>query len=706
MQPTDHLPTPTNPGERLNIISNRWRRIRALFIQRWWILLLTVSAGVCYQAWQTSRVPDEFVSRAQLVVAGSISLKEAVTYREDVHSFFGTQKQILQSGELHSRVKDRIRLLHPELAESQVSLVVERERNSAVFNISTKGPEGPYVHAYLDSLVEEYINFRKEMRSRASDNTLDAITKELTKHEEQVETNQQNLTDFLEENNIVVLQEGENNAAAFLASLNQERARLQTEYNLLKRLDIEQDIDRRNRPNPTGLPEGDEEEDQLDATLRLAESERDYLRTKQEIQLLRAERERRSKVLKEKHPTMRQLAQKIDKAQTLLAIHRTQSEELNAGRVKALELAIGNLDSEIESWESKTIETNQKLAQYSLHKSQLDHSQKLHQDLLLSLHQVDQTRNIAQDSISVMEQASAANLVARNRIKPLVAGALAGLLIGSLLLFALDRLDDRMHSTGDYIANFTQPLLAVVPDQTKTGLHLLIAEGDTRHMFVEAYRQLRSSILFKEWQSDEPPKVILITSGIPFEGKSTTASNLAISLALGKAKTLIIDADMRRGALGDWFGVGGDVGFSDAVAGDAQIEDVIAATSYPNLSLIPRGEADIKDFDTNSTRKILEKLREDFEFISIDSAPLLVVDDTASLAPIVDTTLTVMRLNKTPARVGQQTLDRLIERQADGGGVILNCDEPRYSSYKSYGYYRYYDSVEVHAKKRAEESVK
>ena len=61
-----------------------------------------------------------------------------------------------------------------------------------------------------------------------------------------------------------------------------------------------------------------------------------------------------------------------------------------------------------------------------------------------------------------------------------------------------------------------------------------------------------------------------------------------------------------------------------------------------------------------------------------------------------------MRLNKTPARVGQQTLDRLTERQADVGGVILNCDEPRFSSYKSYGYYRYYDSVEVHAKKRAE----
>ena len=59
-----------------------------------------------------------------------------------------------------------------------------------------------------------------------------------------------------------------------------------------------------------------------------------------------------------------------------------------------------------------------------------------------------------------------------------------------------------------------------------------------------------------------------------------------------------------------------------------------------------------------------------------------------------------MRLNKTPARVGQQTLARLSDRQAHVGGVILNCDEPRYSNYKSYGYYRYYESVEVHAKKR------
>ena len=102
---------------------------------------------------------------------------------------------------------------------------------------------------------------------------------------------------------------------------------------------------------------------------------------------------------------------------------------------------------------------------------------------------------------------------------------------------------------------------------------------------------------------------------------------------------------------------------------------------------------------------MLESLRDQFDYIIIDSAPLLVVDDTASLAPIVDTTLTVMRLNKTPARVGQQTLERLSERQAQIGGVILNCDEPRFSSYKSYGYYRYYESVEVHAKKRAEKAL-
>jgi capsular exopolysaccharide synthesis family protein len=434
--------------------------------------------------------------------------------------------------------------------------------------------------------------------------------------------------------------------------------------------------------------------------MNLAESERDYLRTKQEIELLRAERDRRSKVLKEKHPEMRDLAQKLEKAQTLLAIHRAQSEELNASRIKALELSISNLDTEIASWEDKTIATNQKLAQYTLRKSQLDHSQKLHQDLLLSLHQVDQTRNIAQDTISVMESASPAALVSRNRVKPLITGAFAGLLVGSLLLFALDRLDDRMHSTGDYLANFTAPLLAVVPNQGKAGSQLLAADGDNRHMFVEAYRQLRSSILFKDWDSVTPPKTILITSGIPFEGKSTTAANLAITLALADSRTLLIDADLRRGALKEWFGAGGEIGFSDVVAGSVEVDEVIAVTGYDNLSLIPRGEADIKDFNPVTTRRALDSLRERFDFIIIDSAPLLVVDDTASLAPIVDATLTVMRLNKTPARVGQQTLARLNERQAQVGGVILNCDEPRFSSYKSYGYYRYYESVEVHAKKR------
>jgi polysaccharide biosynthesis transport protein len=317
------------------------------------------------------------------------------------------------------------------------------------------------------------------------------------------------------------------------------------------------------------------------------------------------------------------------------------------------------------------------------------------------MHNVDQSQNLNQDSVSVMERASVASLVKRDRVRPLAMGAAMGGLLALVLLVVIDRLDDKLRAVGDFALNFNEELLGVIPTVEGKDKILPLQANDERHMFSEAYRNLRSSLLFKDWRGQEPHS-ILITSAVPVEGKTTVATNLAITMALAGSRVLLIDADLRRGSLTRQFEVPDGPGLGDIIVGEATLKQSMVGTAYEHLTLLGRGRdllACSENFLGGELRDCLKDAKAHFDFVIIDSAPVLVADDTTTLAPLTDTTLFVMRINETPARLADKALQLLYSRQVAVGGVVLNCESVSSNDYRTYGYYKYYSTPDQTATK-------
>ncbi|MEI6535283.1 MAG: CpsD/CapB family tyrosine-protein kinase, partial [Verrucomicrobiaceae bacterium] len=229
--------------------------------------------------------------------------------------------------------------------------------------------------------------------------------------------------------------------------------------------------------------------------------------------------------------------------------------------------------------------------------------------------------------------------------------------------------------------------------------------NDDRHLYAEAFRNLRSSILFKDWKGGKPPKLILITSAVPNEGKTTTVANLSVTLALGGSRVLLADADLRRGGVNELFKAASTPGLAEVLTSKIHWRDAIQQTSTKGLHILPRGEAldqTSELFLAPLADEVLKEMGEEYDYIIIDSAPLLVADDTASFAPKVDAVFFVVRMSSTMARLSAKALDLLYNRQVNVAGVILNRSS---TNLKEYTYYNYASYYSITAQKQAKEDM-
>jgi succinoglycan biosynthesis transport protein ExoP len=224
----------------------------------------------------------------------------------------------------------------------------------------------------------------------------------------------------------------------------------------------------------------------------------------------------------------------------------------------------------------------------------------------------------------------------------------------------------------------------------------------------EAYRGIRTSILFSS--AEKQPQVLLVSSAAPQEGKTSTALNLAITMAQTGGKVILLDCDMRKPSLHKVFGLPRDKGMSSILVGNCEVKDALLNTPVPNLDMIPCGPIPPNPSEIlGSPRmaKLLELLRKSYSRVIVDTPPITAVTDAVVIGRLVDGAVIVVRAGATPREIVRNGLIQLKAVSSPILGVVLNGVDMDRDGYYYYQYYYYYYGEDgskkkrVHTKKRS-----
>jgi len=660
----------------------------------WWVPVLTVAIALGVAAWYIFQKAPDYQSTGRILISGKISLPGTQgVYREEVNNFFGDQIELMQSESVQKRTESRVLAAHPEMWNAKIKLEVTHEPNASILILKAVSASSAYCQVYLDALMEEYQDTKKEMHLETSQTTLTAITSELNTLETDLQEDETELLAFRKENNVGYLQEEDTSAGAYLAGLERKLASLGTEYDLLSQLDVDQNVERR-------------QEAPVDESLSLVQGSvtgqagplADYMRAKQQIALLRARVADYSQYLKPKHPIIMGLNNQITLQERLIAAYRDQTKSELAAEQESYRIQIENTKSQIKEWQVKALDLSERMAKYDKIKGKWDRSKELYDRLLTGLQSVDVNKNIDQDVVTVLQKA-ANPMPIKVGMPAAFGGALfIGFLAGFGILILLDQIDDKIKSTRSFQDHFPEPIIGRVAFEPAPGK--VLAGEDPRHAFAESFSNLRSSLLYLPYKNGRP-KTLLVTSAQPNEGKSTIASNLAVSLSVTGAKVLLVDADLRRGRVADIFNLpSGKWGLSAILTGQVGISDSILHANEPNLDIVPRGKAlshPGRYLLSQMMDRFVSEIKNQYDYIIFDSCPILAADDTTSLAPKLDATLFVVRIGASSMQSCRKSLELLYSRQVTVLGAILNVVPSTGEEYSYYNYAGYYNSKESEA---------
>jgi capsular exopolysaccharide synthesis family protein len=362
-------------------------------------------------------------------------------------------------------------------------------------------------------------------------------------------------------------------------------------------------------------------------------------------------------------------------------------------------------------------ETNQmsgKLVEYNILKREAEANKALYEGLMTKLKETAISQGLRSSNIRVVDPAMIPSTPARPaKARNVALAFLVGLVGGIGLALMREYLDNTVKTPDDVETLSHLPSLAVVPqfaaangNGKRPGLLQsfasnghdkrieLVAQHLPKSQMSEAFRALRTSILLS--QADHPPQVILVTSALPREGKTTAAANLAVTLAQLGDKTVLVDADLRKPGVGRLLNLAGGkyAGLSSYLAGVSSLDLVsIPHPAIPNLVAIPTGPLPPNPADLLSSHKLADaiaELRTKFKFIVIDSPPVMAATDAVILSVQADGVLLVVRSGETPKEAFTRTRELLSSVKCRILGVVLNAvDSAAPDYYYSYRYYPY-----------------
>lgn len=590
-------------------------------------------------------------------------------------------KQPAFAGELASRVtvtdphamspKDREALLN----KFQRKLSVQVLTNSQLVEVRYRSTDAKLATDIANAVVDQYM--QRNLQSRYEGTT--QVSTWLSKQMEDLQTKsaeaQHELSEFQKQNNILGTDENDNIVIDRLKLLNGQLTEAESDR-IVK--------EARHRLAETENPE-------LIAAV-IPSTTLQVLRT-QEAEL-KAQIAQVSSKYGSRYPKLPELLAQQAKLETAIAeeVHnvgkRLEDEYLSAAKTESL------LRSRFNEQKNKAYQLNEHAVQYAVLKHEVENGQELYDTLQLKLKMAGVTAGLSSSYISVVDRAE----VPHQPIQPkvtlyLIIGLFSGLLIGVMAAFLVESVDDTLSNSQEVESCVGLPVLCSVPTSEHGRKKAASIDADKRIPLLlkyprshagEAFRNLRSSLLLSS--PTRQPKLIVIASSLPSEGKTTVSVNLGISFAQRGESVLLIDADLRRSTMDGQFGLPhSGSGLSTLLSHSVDDPTILTPVEeLPNLKLLPAGPHPPNPAELISSKRmvdLLEGFLTQFDRVIVDTPPVLSVSDSLPLVSVADAVVMVVRSGV--ARKKGALRSRSLMERANGHlvGVVLNGVDLRLENY-------------------------
>ena len=669
----------------------RLRRFLTFLPGYWWIPALTLAAGMVGEAAYVHWKVPTFISRAIMFQTVKLTLPEGETFSENLQDYSGTLGGFLQSQTMRDQAlallgastnRNSI-VLDKDGEPLKVDVTVSANPRSSLYNIQATGANPLFTQTFLDAVMQAYLDYMKTTRAQVSGDTLASLSDQMQRYERDLKNGQDALLAFEQTNNLAILQEEAAVAGSYLTKLKTQLSDLQLEARLLD------DV-----TNASALGTNGTLALAADMTSVLPQGATTAQQTSlNDLELLKIQRARLGKYLRPKHPTIIKLDEEISRGEQMQDVYQRENHDQLEAQRQANQIKTQNVLMSIHEWEDKVVEANASITEADRLKLDVQRTQNVYDRLALMVQNLSISRDIDHGTLAILAHASPTKRSYREEESGLMLAIVGGLGSGLGIVFLIAVRDDRFTSVTEVNSALGDTVVGLLPEVSQEGESVmpLLALNDPRHIFAESYRSLRSALLFLTTEG-ERPKVLLIASAMPSEGKSTVAANLARTLALSGSRVLLVDADLRKGHLHRMLGLQKEPGLAELLYRTCDPDKVVQPDSLPNLMFISCGELNSGNpgdlFLGSGLDQILARWREQFDYVVIDSSPLFAADDASCLAPKVDGTLFVVRSRRSGARAAREALELLAQRQARVLGVIFNGAD---TSGHSYGYYKYAD---------------
>ncbi len=687
--------------------------------KRRWILIICVLLGLAYGIFKAESQPKLYDAYGRIQVRSGSSNEYRVSavqgYSGDSGSKMLTEIEILKSDTLMFAVCREMDLSnnadflerkgpfpHTSLdnGETRQDTIHRLQSNlhiavvpkTDIIRISYSSLNPKLSADIVNRVIQDYIQRSYRTRFESSQNVSDFLSGTLEGLKQDVETSQEQMMDMQRKLGILGFDPTHNQISSSLDDLARAAASAK-----LARIIAEA------RFRVVSGMDPDTIEGAIEMTPGTAPGELTVLRG--QLATARANYAEMESTLGPNHPQAKALKAQIDE---FIKEISTEQNRLLLQAKQNFVVAKANEDQTVGALEAQKADAyklRDELVEYTLRQREFEANSALYNGLQQRLRTATVQSGLESLEIDVVDRAvPPANPLLRPQSTVILTALAFSLIAGIVLAFLMESLDTGLRSIAEIESITELPSLAIIPrarrssaDQAGT---LTTAQRNVgiltqpKSQFAEAFRSLRTSLLLST--AGHPPKFIVLTSATPSEGKTTAASNLAAILAQRDTHVLLIDGDLRRPNIHHRFGLNGKIGLTTVLTGATKLEQTVQSVrEIPNLDILPSGP--VPPFPTEmlssgAMEAILKRCGEMYDYVVIDSPPIMSVTDGVILARQADAVVLVVRHGKSSKHVVRRARDILLRAGAGITGIVLNAvdlNSPEYYGYYGYSGYSY-----------------